>query len=148
MSDIRWNIFDYPSVNSGICIVHHNTFESICCAYSDLPESKLEDWSWPGNGNITGLTYQSFKNLVYKYPQDQCWGFFRFKYWELHVWFSLACSTRNLMALVAHELGHSMERKKKKYQDSEEVKASRYEDVTRLAWDLTYKLQREKNYGV
>jgi hypothetical protein len=63
------------------------------------------------------------------------WGFYRFQSKEIHMWFRKNAKSKEIKAVLVHELGHWMDPHHRKL-DKEEDKASKYEFVYAFAEDI------------
>ena len=92
-----------------------------------------------GNGNEYKFTPETaLENLV----KTGCWGFCDDKGVVpiLHIWCSPDCQIDNLIHLLAHERGHTL-RPWHRSQEKEEMKAERYGDTARFAYQVALQVK-------
>ena len=70
-----------------------------------------------------------------------CWAFVYGE--DVHIWFNSNVTRKELLGLIAHELGHNEEPQYSDY-DKEEDKANRYQDVSKLAYDAMKRIIKVK----
>lgn len=122
-------------------IIKHETLMSILKAYfipDPIPRSGT--WTWYNEkGKKETMPMSSFTKTIAKRGY---WGFVLNKK-ELHIWYNNKCTFKDLLVAIGHELGHLERPFTKPGGRLEEIKASKYERIVKLAYKITTDLLKE-----
>ena len=101
----------------------------------DVSEVEDKDGTWIWGDWAGGEHSMSMKEAISKILSDsEVWGWLEDKE-TLHIWFDENVSSKKLLGVIAHEIGHSC-RPFHRYAIKEEQKANMYEMVAGMAFDI------------
>jgi hypothetical protein len=113
-SDIKGFIFEPMEIPiiAEISLVVHPTPDHICRIYFqvDTDNDPEEDFRYFGIDQAGEETEVTWKEMLDGMQSTGCWGFAATKQKEVHLWVDSTFNRRNLLALLAHEIGHIVEK--------------------------------------
>ena len=118
-----------------LTVIRHATLRACMAEFlrCDLDEVESQDGTWIW-GDYDGEHSMPMKEAISKILSSRVWGWLEGKD-TMHIWFAKNVDPRRLIAVIAHEMGHS---NRPYHRDTvrEEQKASRYEWVAFTAFDI------------
>lgn len=118
-----------------LTVIRYATSRACMAEFLDCEVDEVEDqdgtWIW---GDYDGEHSMPMKEAISKILSSRVWGWLGNKD-TMHIWFAKNVDPKRLMAVIAHELGHS---NRPWHRDTvrEEQKASLYEEVAGTAFEI------------